>query len=258
MALDSGYTLLILSIAMASQDITPVIVILTAIFWSKADRGLTIAEAFTSLSIASIAATPLVNILISVMGVFGALGCFARLQAFLILDDREDMRQMAPTSASRSSVVMPAGNASVSLTLTSDIKLDTFLRGDQATGATLIIEDAIFIVGENIEVLIDVNMTFPRDTISMIVGRVGCGKSTLLKAIAGELVMTKGRIVSNVSSIAYCDRNPWLQNASIRDNIVAQSPLDENGYIPCLRLAHWIKIFPCSPFETRLSLGPAV
>jgi ABC-type bacteriocin/lantibiotic exporter with double-glycine peptidase domain len=61
----------------------------------------------------------------------------------------------------------------------------------------------------------------------MIVGRVGSGKSSILKAIAGELVQKRGSAIVNGAALAYCDQVPWLQNISIRHNIIGQSVLDE-------------------------------
>lgn len=240
---------------MASEDLTPVIVIIAAIFWTKADQGLTIAEAFTSLSIISIAATPLVNILISIVQLFGAIGCFSRLQAFLIMDERKDLREMAPSPTSsvpstsyRSSVAFSRGSKDASAP--SNFELTSFKETQPPLDTSIpavAVESATFTVGDNIEVLSDISMIFPQGTLSMVVGRVGCGKSSLLKAIAGELVMAKGRIVTNVSSMAYCDQTPWLQNCSIRDNIVAQSPLDEKwlyAVIDACALYEDISMFP--------------
>jgi ABC-type bacteriocin/lantibiotic exporter with double-glycine peptidase domain len=242
---------------MASEDLTPVIVIIAAIFWTKADDGLTVAEAFTSLSIISIAATPLVNILISIVQLFGAIGCFSRLQAFLVMDERKDLRETAsssvssaPSTAHRSSVALSPERDSTSAHLASTVELSA-LKTDRVPLDTSIpavaIERATFTVGDNVEALVDMSMVFPQGSMSMIVGRVGCGKSSLLKAIAGELAMTKGRIVSNVSSMAYCDQTPWLQNCSIRDNIVAQSPFDEKWLytvIEACALDQDISMFP--------------
>lgn len=224
---------------MASEDLTPVIIIVAAIFWTKADEGLTVAEAFTSLSIISIAETPLVNILISIVQLFGAIGCFSRLQAFLVMDERRDLREMAPSTASstpsithRSSITLPpVDDASKDANPASNIALAALeARARPSLDPSIpavAIESAAFRVGENVKVLTDISMVFPRGTVSMIVGRVGCGKSSLLKAIAGELALARGRLVVNVSSMAYCDQTPWLQNCSIRENIAAQCPLDE-------------------------------
>lgn len=79
---------------MISEELTRVIVILAAIFWTKKDEGLSVAEAFTSPSIISIASAPLLHILVSMMSLFGAIGCFTRLQKILQLKEREDSRKM--------------------------------------------------------------------------------------------------------------------------------------------------------------------
>lgn len=258
---------------MASEDLTPVIVIVAAIFWTKADEGLTVAEAFTSLSIISIAETPLVNILISIVQLFGAIGCFSRLQAFLIMDERRDLREMAPPTAS--STPSTAYRSSITLPPVDDAPKDANPASNIALAAleararpsldpsipAVAIESATFTVGENVKVLADISMVFPRGTVSMIVGRVGCGKSSLLKAIAGELSLAGGRLVANVSSMAYCDQTPWLQNCSIRDNIAAQSPLDEewlHTVIEACALDEDISMLPARDFTIVGSGGVAL
>lgn len=258
---------------MASEDLTPVIVIVAAIFWTKADEGLTVAEAFTSLSIISIAETPLLNILISIMQLFGAIGCFSRLQAFLVMDERRDLREMAPSTAS--STPSTAYRSSITLPPVDDAPKDADPASNIALAAleararpsldpsipAVAIESATFTVGENVKVLADISMVFPRGTVSMIVGRVGCGKSSLLKAIAGELALARGRLVANVSSMAYCDQTPWLQNCSIRENIAAQSPLDEawlHTVIEACALDEDISMLPAGDFTIVGSGGVAL
>ncbi|EFY95497.2 ABC transporter, transmembrane domain, type 1 [Metarhizium robertsii ARSEF 23] len=260
-------------LAMASEDLTPVIVIVAAIFWTKADEGLTVAEAFTSLSIISIAETPLVNILISIVQLFGAIGCFSRLQAFLVMDERRDLREMAPSTAS--STPSTACLSSITLPPVDDASKDADPASNIALAAleararpsldpsipAVAIESATFTVGENVKVLADISMVFPRGTVSMIVGRVGCGKSSLLKAIAGELSLARGRLVADVSSMAYCDQTPWLQNCSIRDNIAAQSPLDEawlHTVIEACALDEDISMLPARDFTIVGSGGVAL
>ncbi|KJK85018.1 hypothetical protein H633G_11151 [Metarhizium anisopliae BRIP 53284] len=260
-------------LAMASEDLTPVIVIVAAIFWTKADEGLTVAEAFTSLSIISIAETPLLNILISIMQLFGAIGCFSRLQAFLVMDERRDLREMAPSTAS--STPSTAYRSSITLPPVDDAPKDADPASNIALAAleararpsldpsipAVAIESATFTVGENVKVLADISMVFPRGTVSMIVGRVGCGKSSLLKAIAGELALARGRLVANVSSMAYCDQTPWLQNCSIRENIAAQSPLDEawlHTVIEACALDEDISMLPAGDFTIVGSGGVAL
>ncbi|KAF6112505.1 ATP binding cassette subfamily C member 10 [Phyllostomus discolor] len=65
-----------------------------------------------------------------------------------------------------------------------------------------------------------------------IVGKVGCGKSSLLAAIAGELHRLRGRVavwgLSNGFGLA--TQEPWIQFATIRDNILFGKTFDARLY----------------------------
>jgi len=52
-----------------------------------------------------------------------------------------------------------------------------------------------------------------------IIGRVGSGKTALLEALGGELSVLRGEIKIQ-GTVCYCSQEPWLQNLSVRDNIL--------------------------------------
>lgn len=60
-------------------------------------------------------------------------------------------------------------------------------------------------------------------------GAVGSGKSTLCLKLLEELKPDKGA-VSTGTKKSYMPQEPWLFNASIRDNILFESKYDENKY----------------------------
>lgn len=75
-------------------------------------------------------------------------------------------------------------------------------------------------------VLQDITTSFPRQpngSLTMVVGPVGSGKSSLLKAILGETASSNGVVSLNSPDVAFCDQTPWIMNATIRANIVAES-----------------------------------
>lgn len=80
------------------------------------------------------------------------------------------------------------------------------------------------------------NVEFPVRTISVIVGPVGSRKPSFLKAILGEMIPTTAasqidtKRRRKTGGIAYCSQEPWLENTSIRQNIVGASPPDDNWY----------------------------
>lgn len=62
-----------------------------------------------------------------------------------------------------------------------------------------------------------------------IVGNVGSGKSTLLSVIIGELELMHGH-VELLGKISYAPQEPWIFQASIRDNILFVESYDEQRY----------------------------
>ena len=79
-----------------------------------------------------------------------------------------------------------------------------------------------------------------------IVGAVGCGKTSLVSAVLGELEKKSGRINVN-GSIAYVPQQAWMQNASVKDNVLFGKHMDEkfyNNVIDACALKSDLKILP--------------
>ena len=104
--------------------------------------------------------------------------------------------------------------------------------------------------GDQRYVLRNLDISFPEKELSVVSGKTGTGKSLLLAAILGEVDVLSGKI--NVprppltrerrdhlatkdnwiipSSIAFVAQIPWIENASIRDNILFGLPFDVERY----------------------------
>lgn len=80
----------------------------------------------------------------------------------------------------------------------------------------------------------DINLEFPAGELSVIYGDTGSGKSLLLSSIIGEADLLQGYIEApskaNGQPVAFVSQTIWLQNATIRDNILFGSPLDKARY----------------------------
>ncbi|RSL59881.1 hypothetical protein CEP51_013857 [Fusarium floridanum] len=216
------------TLAAISAQITPIVVILSAIYWTKADEGLSVAEAFTSLSLISLVTQPLVAILVSLMQIAGVFGGCGRIQAFLLLEEQKDGRsklEQVPSVEEHH--------------LVSEKDLDSSPKEGQSSetpqrSQAVFIQDATFQTDDEVVLLNDINLNIMQGTLNMIVGRVGCGKSSLLKAIVGELVSTSGSVTAE-DSVGYCDQIPWLRNTTIKNNIIGQSIFDEKWFDTVLR-----------------------
>lgn len=82
------------------------------------------------------------------------------------------------------------------------------------------------------------NFTAKNHELTCIVGRVGSGKSTFLQAILGQLPCVSNdstpsippKLVIRAGTVAYCPQQPWIMNASLKDNILFGYRFDEAVY----------------------------
>jgi ABC-type multidrug transport system fused ATPase/permease subunit len=89
----------------------------------------------------------------------------------------------------------------------------------------------------------NINLSFPSNKLSIVCGPTGSGKTTLLASLLGETACVQGAAVlprnkrtptsplgGAESGIAYVAQTAWLQNASIKDNILFGLPFDQDRY----------------------------
>ncbi|XP_043605687.1 ATP-binding cassette sub-family C member Sur isoform X3 [Bombus pyrosoma] len=75
------------------------------------------------------------------------------------------------------------------------------------------------------------DLSFPRGQLTIIVGKTGSGKTSLLLGMLGEIQRTTGSIRwAKGVKVAYVAQKPWLQNASLRDNVLFGSPYKLRRY----------------------------
>ena len=72
----------------------------------------------------------------------------------------------------------------------------------------------------------DLKLRIPRGQFVAIVGRVGSGKSSLLQSLVGEMRRLDGEIVFG-GSVAYVPQQPWIMNATLRENVLFGKNDDE-------------------------------
>ncbi|KAE8844846.1 hypothetical protein PTNB85_03111 [Pyrenophora teres f. teres] len=73
------------------------------------------------------------------------------------------------------------------------------------------------------------NLTFGRNELVAIIGGVGSGKSSLLAALAGDMRKTSGEVVFGASR-AFCPQYAWIQNATVRENIIFGKEFNKRWY----------------------------
>lgn len=75
----------------------------------------------------------------------------------------------------------------------------------------------------------ELDLAVGRKELLAVIGSVGSGKSSLLAALAGDMRKTKGEVTIGASR-AFCPQYAWIQNATVRDNIVFGKDFNNSWY----------------------------
>lgn len=102
----------------------------------------------------------------------------------------------------------------------------------------------------------NINLNIAKGEFICIIGEVGSGKSSLINALMGDLIYVPDEVVEQIGeqkvdestikelfdrsrhsgiikysgSVSYVQQVPWIQNKTLRDNILFGEPLDEDKY----------------------------
>ena len=190
---------------------------------------------FTSLSLFALLQEPLTSFVTSLSSLVGSIGCFTRIQTFLESDVRIDNRYIEGAGGSSGSSWVSRSSHSVgekehAADHEARLLKDQSIKDSLDTNAILVKKGAFGYDTTKEPNLKDIDAEVPVGKFTMIVGPVGSGKSTLLKAFLGEVNIMAGSIHMSGQEIAYCDQTPWHMNGTVRDSIIAFSPVDERWY----------------------------
>lgn len=75
----------------------------------------------------------------------------------------------------------------------------------------------------------DISISFREKALNVITGQTGSGKTSLLLSLLGETTLESGKATCP-PDVAYVPQTAWLQNTTIRENILFYSPYDERRY----------------------------
>ncbi|KAJ3017837.1 UNVERIFIED_CONTAM: Canalicular multispecific organic anion transporter 2, partial [Siphonaria sp. JEL0065] len=162
------------------------------------DQVLTASRIFVSLSLFNILSEPIGAIGYLFSGGSAALISLNRMEEFLLLEELDDSNVLREIAGSGDVIAIENGT----------FKWDTS-------------------AGENI--LENINMTISKGSLAAVIGRVGTGKSSLLSSLLGEMQKTSGTVRVS-GSVAYVSQQAWIENATVRDNILFGSEYDEVRY----------------------------
>ncbi|BEI87985.1 uncharacterized protein CcaverHIS019_0107030 [Cutaneotrichosporon cavernicola] len=82
----------------------------------------------------------------------------------------------------------------------------------------------------------NLSLEISRGQLVAIVGPVGAGKSSILQGLLGEMRHISGTAEFG-GRLGYCQQTAWIQNATLRDNVLFGQRWDEARYWECIRRA---------------------
>jgi ABC-type multidrug transport system fused ATPase/permease subunit len=194
-------------------------------------QSLNVASAFTALSLIALLVAPIRAVVFAIPPLIAALGCFDRIQSFIFSPTKRDYRMLSPLAQGR-----PFGRGlDVVNTSTVDpgIELEDITPRTNANVSPAVISVRNLTLAwseEKSSVIGDVSFDIQLGDLTMIVGPVGCGKSSLLRGLLGETPSSKGNVYINRAHAAFVDQVPWIQNNSVRNNIIGISNFEPEWY----------------------------
>ncbi|RMZ89115.1 hypothetical protein DV736_g3657, partial [Chaetothyriales sp. CBS 134916] len=225
---------------------------LAFITYSLSNHGLTPARVFSSLALFNSLRMPL-NLLPLILGqVTDAATSVKRIQEYLLLEEQQDQVNWEPDMEP----AVQVDDASFTWERTATVDKDgvgTFqtkkelMAAKEAKKQQKKDEKRQSVLKQNREPgspkedssseeaeqepfkLHDVDFSVGRNELIAVIGSVGSGKTSLLAALAGDMRLTSGKIRMS-SSRAYCPQYAWIQNASLKDNILFGKPYNWKWY----------------------------
>ncbi|XP_046653460.1 multidrug resistance-associated protein 1-like isoform X4 [Daphnia pulicaria] len=109
-------------------------------------------------------------------------------------------------------------------------ELDPESVSHETTASAINIEKGSFAWSQGEQpILKDINIEIKPGKLVAVVGQVGAGKSSLISAILGEMEKLGGKANTN-GKIAYIPQQAWIQNCSLRNNIMFGKTYNESFY----------------------------
>ncbi|KAI9791941.1 MAG: hypothetical protein M1816_003210 [Peltula sp. TS41687] len=152
-----------------------------------------------------------------------------------------------------------AVNRLTSFLTAEEIQPDAVLRKGsimEAGKETIRIRDGTFTWNraDSRHTLKNINFSAKKGELTCIVGRVGSGKSSLLQAVLGDLWKVCGEVVV-YGNTAYVSQQPWIMNATVKENIIFGHRWDPKFYESTVRACALLDDFQSLPDGDRTEVG---
>ncbi|XP_074487313.1 ATP-binding cassette sub-family C member 10-like [Sebastes fasciatus] len=196
-----------------------VISILTFITYVLLGHQLTAPKVFTTLALVGMLIIPLNSFPWVLNGILEAKVSLERIQRFFKLTNQDLQAYYALVSPedSQTSILLSQGKFSWQEPDGPDQNQEGGTEPGSAKGSLL---------------LHSLSLHITKGSLVVVVGKVGCGKSSFLAALTGELNRLSGvvYVADREAGFGLASQEPWIQHASVRDNILFGKDYDPVFY----------------------------
>ena len=190
---------------------TPVLIsVLTFVMYVMLGNNLTAAKVFTAVALFAMLTGPLNAFPWVLNGLIEAMVSIKRLEQFLSLPE------FNPELYFTKKYEMPEDEPDTD----NDVQMRDCVFTHKAE-----VEEGVFHLDLR-------NLSVVAGSLVVVVGEVGSGKTSLLEAVLGELERREGSVcvVRPAGGLGLVKQEPWLQQGSIRDNILFGKPYQHSWY----------------------------
>ncbi|XP_067948319.1 multidrug resistance-associated protein 1-like [Watersipora subatra] len=112
---------------------------------------------------------------------------------------------------------------------TTNLADDNVERDDSCDVSLRVTNGTFSWCSDSAKILRNINFEVPTGSLTAVVGQVGSGKSSLLAACVGDMHKHSGKVVVK-GDVAFAAQQAWIQNATVRENILFGMPFDQKKY----------------------------
>lgn len=227
----------------ASQTLPIFAAMLSFITYATSHNGLSPAVVFSSVALFNSLRMPLTYLPVCIGQAIDAWASLRRIQEYL-LEEEQEVYEVKPEMDTAIRVEQAGftwekhGSNSPAATLQNN---------NNGVSDTTLADDTPFS-------LEDVNFDINRGELVAIIGGVGSGKTSMLSALTGDMRKTHGSVTWGGSK-AVCAQYAWMQNATVKQNIVFGCELDEEWYRIVVNACSLITDFESLPKGDATEIG---
>ena len=201
------YTAVRTAVGTISQSLPALTATLAFITYALTDSALSPSIVFSSSALFVSLRTPLIYLPTALQGCSDSAAALRRIQKYLLTEEIEDYpfnSELEPAAEVRRATFAWDLSEEVDATEKhSDANIISLPTGEMARTQFQ---------------LKQIDLTIRRGELLAVIGSVGSGKSSLISALAGDMTKVYGDVAWG-TSYATCPQQPWIFNATVRENI---------------------------------------